>query len=264
MIDLSLYFVVRQLVPRQGTISRERAYEREGIFPFMELSPELRNRIYEFSVDTPAAGIDVQPVGEYKSMFTGVYIRPSLAAKLKSVKEFPKYDAFFVNQGPGLSCYTERSKPTPVPGILMVSKQVRNEALPVFYHVNHFVFYDCPIDTVTRWLQRTVSPQKQRKHIRSIVWQGEFTRENVEAAMLLKMCERAGWLPPGTVDMVFYSRKRVTCALESALQGMPPLDSASGLDWDAIWAMRTLAETWWRRHKNHFREGYVCAFCSQA
>lgn len=64
-----------------------------------------------------------------------------------------------------------RSFKTPMPRILEVNRQVRNEALPTFYAMNDFVFEDCDCFRVTHWLFNVVNPE-HLKHIKSITWDG--------------------------------------------------------------------------------------------
>lgn len=55
------------------------------------------------------------------------------------------------------------------PSLLSVNRQIREEALPVFYKTNEFRFARCHAKYITRWLFRAVQPQ-HLKLISAISW----------------------------------------------------------------------------------------------
>jgi hypothetical protein len=63
-----------------------------------------------------------------------------------------------------------REKPYLVPGLLGVNRQIRGEALSIFYSTNNFHFQSCDAKFITRWLFHGVQP-KHLKFIKSISWE---------------------------------------------------------------------------------------------
>jgi len=228
----------------------------------MKLAPELRNRIYELTVYIPAANVPIQPIGKYKRR---VYFRLLTSVSFNDTPtEFPTYDAIHVNKGPRLTCYKEGSKPTPVPGILMTSKQIRKEALPMFYNSNAFIFYDCAAAKVVEWLREIVCRQEQHKHLACVVWQGPFNKENCEAGCLLMALEKAGQLRRRTTKLMIYPKEHIECAIEESIDGMAEVDLAAMTGWELTEGLRLVFEDWWTRHKDDFGQQYVCMMCSAA
>jgi hypothetical protein len=64
--------------------------------------------------------------------------------------------------------YTEGTKPN-APGLLLVNRQIREEALPIFYSINEFRFQLSHAKYITKWLFHGVQP-KHLKFINSISW----------------------------------------------------------------------------------------------
>jgi hypothetical protein len=64
--------------------------------------------------------------------------------------------------------YTEGTKPN-APGLLLVNRQIRDEALPIFYSTNEFRFQLSHAEYITQWLFHGVQP-KHLKFIHSISW----------------------------------------------------------------------------------------------
>jgi hypothetical protein len=60
-------------------------------------------------------------------------------------------------------------KPKPLPGLLVVNRQIRDEALPIFYGTNEFRFQTCNAKYITKKLFHGVHP-KHLKFINSISW----------------------------------------------------------------------------------------------
>lgn len=98
----------------------------------LDLPPELRNIIYEYCVTAP--------------------------------------DAFEMVSSANPTCPDlTRIEKSHMPDLLMVSRQVREGALPIFYSSNDINFSQCHAKYITRWLFRGVHP-KHLKYIRSIDW----------------------------------------------------------------------------------------------
>ena len=71
---------------------------------------------------------------------------------------------------------------TPRPSDLEANSLVRQEALPVFYSMNDFVFEDCDCSWVTRWLYSVVHP-RHLKYIKSITRDGPLDYHGEEFSM---------------------------------------------------------------------------------
>ena len=157
-------------------------------FNFLGLPPELRIRIYEMCVS----------VSEYITYDEGDFCtcgREHLSQSNAVAEHGCKYDSR--NRGnfkprlpgcfyPTAPNYIDNQKwdiprkeyartfKTPMPHILEVSREVRNEALPIFYAMNDFVFEDCDCFRVTHWLFNVVRPE-HLEHIKSITWDGTLS-----------------------------------------------------------------------------------------
>jgi hypothetical protein len=83
-----------------------------------------------------------------------------------------------------------RAFKTPNPPILEANRQIRNEAFPIFYSMNDFVFEDCDCFKVTHWLCNGVKTE-HLKHIKSITWDGpllwDSERPNLEDNTFVQM-----------------------------------------------------------------------------
>jgi hypothetical protein len=64
-----------------------------------------------------------------------------------------------------------KARMTPRPNILQANRQIRGEALEVFYKMNDFVFERCDPCFLTRWIYNGVQPE-HLKYIKSIAWDG--------------------------------------------------------------------------------------------
>ena len=171
---------------------------REGPFNFMKLPPEIRVKIYELCV----------PVTEYITYHDddyctcgGVYHHnQSRHEPVPNCTYIETSDIFAMRNGfsrrqPGRfymvtphyivednddiidrwrSIKYTNARMTPRPGILRANSLIRQEALPVFYKMNDFVFEDCESSWVTRWLYNVVQPE-HLKYIKSITWDGPLS-----------------------------------------------------------------------------------------
>lgn len=120
-------------------------------FPFMKLSAELRNKIYDLATDVDVYVLSpgqlcsltltcndrfqpkIRPQAGDQKTPRGLSGGPPRIAKTRH--DDPMHHYIFVNQGPGLLGYRKPAKPTPVPGILGVSKQVCRFELEKALHV---------------------------------------------------------------------------------------------------------------------------------
>lgn len=150
---------------------------------FLELPPELRNHIYEYMV--------------YVENHTDYEAYDKCSCGLSSTEDNHPPTCTFVPFEPpygrmygmfhlrDVSKFYSLSRPLPLrsctigmgfkPGILEVSRQVREEAMPIFYAGNDFVFDgDCE-GMVNNWIFHAVQP-KHWRHINSITIQhGTFS-----------------------------------------------------------------------------------------
>jgi len=127
----------------------------------------------------------------------------------------------------------------------MVSKQIRKEALPVFYNLSVFVIYDCPASKVVEWLRDVVFKQEQQKHLGCIIWQGPFYKDNCKAGWLFAALEKASRLPRLTTNLMIYRKAHVECAIEEALEEMGKLGLAEWTGRELTEGLRTGFEDWW-------------------
>lgn len=110
---------------------------------FLSLPPEIRNQIYELTVDVhfyspPDAGCHLKL---YPCMFGMLRLNRPLA-----------------------HVYTALARSVKPPRILEVSRQVRAEALEVFYSLNEFCFISGEVSDMLWWLLEVVD----RKHLRHL------------------------------------------------------------------------------------------------
>ncbi|KAK5127483.1 hypothetical protein LTR85_006822 [Meristemomyces frigidus] len=112
---------------------------------FFKLPPELRNTIYEMVFQYPASGIFLRRLyhaGHYKGK------GPMTVALLKLSPDpsfdFPKWkqaaERNHLDQSPYADGLLRAAPLEKVLSSLLVSRQFHREALPVFYHINHFHF----------------------------------------------------------------------------------------------------------------------------
>jgi hypothetical protein len=74
-----------------------------------------------------------------------------------------------VTKGAADTVYTWNIKKSPMPSLLSVNRQIREEALPVYYKTNEFRFKKCHAQYITPWLFRAVQPQ-HLKFVGAISW----------------------------------------------------------------------------------------------
>lgn len=174
-----------RLKARNDTSSTTEVVPRATHFNFLGLPAELRIRIYEFCVSvTEYITYDKR---DYCICGLKHFNQPS-AVDQGACKYFPYGPGYISSRLPGCYYpvspnYIDRSKweisrreyarklRTPRPHILAANRQIRDEALPIFYQTNDFVFEDCESLWVTRWLFNVVRPE-HLKHIKSITWDG--------------------------------------------------------------------------------------------
>lgn len=182
-------------VESDSLVSTRKVVPRQGPFNFMGLPPEIRLRIYEMCVSV----IEYMTYDERDYCTCGGidHRRPRDSEPEPKCKyvETPHGFSFehdgFTRRQPGRfymvspnyitpihypfnryhhMCYIN-ARMTPRPSILVANSLIRQEALPVFYSMNDFVFEDCDCSWVTRWLYDVVQPG-HLKYIRSITWDG--------------------------------------------------------------------------------------------
>ncbi|KAF7192333.1 hypothetical protein HII31_06365 [Pseudocercospora fuligena] len=154
-------------------------------FPFMKLSAELRNKIYDLATDIDVYRPKIRPqAGDEKSPR---WTRGGRSRFARTRHVDPEYRYIFVGQGPKLIGHQNPAKPTSLPGILGVSKQVREEALSMYYAAagNWFVFYGCKFDAVAKWITDTVGNNKC--HLHCVVWQGREAFSEAEIVAVAAM-----------------------------------------------------------------------------
>lgn len=169
---------------------------RAAHFNFLGLPAELRIRVYEMCVSvTEYITYDER---DFCTCGQKHLDQPSAAAE-NTCKYVLKTGDKFKPRLPGcyyplVPKYLDRQKweiprreyaqayTTPKPHILEVSRQVRDEALPIFYAMNDFVFEDCECLWVTRWIYNVVRSE-HLKHIKSITWDGPLINGGDEPRM---------------------------------------------------------------------------------
>jgi hypothetical protein len=172
----------------RNNVSSTKEVPRATNFNFLDLPAELRVRIYEMCVSVSAyITYDERDFCTCGQEHLG---EPSAVAE-RGCK--------YVSKGRG------RSKPRR-PGcyypvepnyinfqkwdIPRTNRLIRNEALPIFYRMNDFVFEDCDCFKLTHWIFNVVHPD-HLKHIKSITWDGllnwDSERPNLEDNTFLQM-----------------------------------------------------------------------------
>ena len=139
----------------------QRAYGLEpiGAFPFLQLPPELRNVIYEMVLRFPA-GIAI-PSRDYNS-FSG---SPEYHTITNDVSQRPSIDSrttYTCLYRPGAYAQTAQQALS----LLLVNKQIFEEASSCFYKVNVFSFADG--SDLYQFLRSM--PSSRRQHIRQIMF----------------------------------------------------------------------------------------------
>ena len=230
----------------------------------------MRNRIYELAVDVQVYRPKIRPVGLPDRGASGGYPLGSYEHFMNM--EYPRDHDCFLNRGQRLSSYTRPAKPTQFPGILLASKTVRSEVLPIFYNVNRFVFYQCPLARVFGWISNVVREQKQQ--IRAIVWQGSFTEENALAAIALHSLEAKDVLRGCPLIYCFYGQEHVMCEIGRLVEDLfedGPLAQRSHEDLGAMSmdmllnGVNAQVKEWWAKHqRTDFGENYSCGCCEAA
>ncbi|CAK1367675.1 hypothetical protein CB0940_11553 [Cercospora beticola] len=150
-------------------------------FRLMDLPTELRLRIYEMALLLPRSGVNVN---------TGPYVEPTFSTFSKDYeKPFPGLSRWpgriTVWQLPRVSIRC--SPPALHLALLQVSKQIYQEAMPVFYGDNLFVSEN--IGRLRDFLKRT--PEARRMHIRYLA----FSIEVGFKAELSKVAKMVAALP---------------------------------------------------------------------
>jgi hypothetical protein len=167
----------------QNVSSTTQEVPRTGPFNLLGLPAELRNKIYEFCVSVTeyftyderdfctcgqkhindpsperTCKYVVQDRSKFKPRLPGCYYPLAPDYVVTGGFDIPRLEHM-------------QAVRTPRPNILAANHQLRNEALPIFYAMNDFVFEDCECAAVTQWICNAAQPE-QRKHIRSISWEG--------------------------------------------------------------------------------------------
>ncbi|KAI7534924.1 hypothetical protein KC331_g12296 [Hortaea werneckii] len=129
---------------------------REGVFPFLDLPPEIRNTIYEPPFTFPSSGIHVQEADERKGfdVFFLERIDEHGPCGRKWSNSLVKGNEFII----------KRSMDN-ILALLCVNRQVYEEAMPLFYMLNTFHF-----DHYSFELQKFVEsmPKSRFKHLRKL------------------------------------------------------------------------------------------------
>ncbi|CAK1366644.1 unnamed protein product [Cercospora beticola] len=121
-------FEVRPSAARLYLRDRLELQPRQGTFDFMGLAPELREKIYKMLMVYPEPGLTVDEKDRARNLTetrVGVYST--------SDENFADYEKWDVRGN-----YIEVESLAKTLAILCISKQIRNEALPVFYGRNAF------------------------------------------------------------------------------------------------------------------------------
>ncbi|KAI7534983.1 hypothetical protein KC331_g12270 [Hortaea werneckii] len=107
--------------------------EREGIFPFLELSPEIRNNIYELLFTFPSSGVHVQESKDGDKEGFDVYFLQRIDEPGPSSR---KWSDSLVKG----SQFIIKKSMDDILVLLYVNRQVYEEAMPLFYMLNMFHF----------------------------------------------------------------------------------------------------------------------------
>ena len=162
--------------------ARVRSITRAGPpFRFMDLAPELRNKIYEMAFQLPKSGIAYSPHETKFTMLTDDLSQPS---------NFAHWQA--VDKGTPLAVSIPRFSSPAVGkllGPLRVSWQFYKEAMPLFYEINHFHF----ANVHDMYEQVTRISDARRKHIEHISFTysrstSVHREERVAASIFGTMC----------------------------------------------------------------------------
>ena len=124
-------------------------------FPFLELPEELRAAIYELVFSFPASGIRMEPVMHGARFFVRERELDNLSADWHRVDYIPP------SIGPrdeGLFLASD------MVSLLLVSKQIYDEAVPVFYQRNKF----CVDDSTQLHLLVRGPAKRQLEHLRDL------------------------------------------------------------------------------------------------
>ncbi|EME88478.1 uncharacterized protein MYCFIDRAFT_85519 [Pseudocercospora fijiensis CIRAD86] len=187
-------------------------------FPFMRLSAELRNKIYDLATDVDVYRPKIRPrdgdkCGPRKTLRTN---------GAKTRHQDPRHQYIFVGKGPRLIGYSKPAKPTPVPGILGANKQVREEALSIYYGAagNMFMFYGCRFEIVAKWITDTVG--KNKCHLHCVIWQGcsALVDEEVVALAAMFLLEQTGLLKNSTLCLCNTVGIHVLCGVNEFVEGL--------------------------------------------
>ena len=88
------------------------------------------------------------------------------------------YEYCVSTKGPVNMMETRDVKKSPIPGLLSVNRQIREEVLPVFYKTNEFSFGRCHAKYITQWLFKAIQPQ-HLKLISAISWTSSWEKTKV-------------------------------------------------------------------------------------
>ncbi|KAI7221393.1 hypothetical protein KC340_g9236 [Hortaea werneckii] len=130
--------------------------EREGIFPFLDVPPEIRNNIYELIFTFPSSGIHVQEADERKGFdvfFLQRIDEPGPCGRKWS-------DSLF--QG---NPFVIKKSMNDILAPLCVNRQVYKEAMPLFYLLNtfHFDYYSFEVEKFP-----LAMPSSRFEHLRNL------------------------------------------------------------------------------------------------
>ncbi|KAI7487590.1 hypothetical protein KC351_g2550 [Hortaea werneckii] len=130
--------------------------ERDGTFPFLDLPPEIRNSIYELLFTLPSSGIHVQNA-DGREGFDAFF--------LERIDEPVPYGRKWSESLDLGSPSIKKKSMNDILALLCVSKQVNNEAMPMFYMINMFHF-----DSYSIELQNLVwsMPKSRFEHLRKL------------------------------------------------------------------------------------------------
>ncbi|KAI7222385.1 hypothetical protein KC333_g1135 [Hortaea werneckii] len=130
--------------------------ERDGVFAFLDLPPEIRNTIYELLFTFPSSGIHVQEADERKGfdVFFLERIDEHGPCGRKWSNSLVKGNEFII----------KRSMDN-ILALLCVNRQVYEEAMPLFYMLNtfHFDHYSFELSKFVESM-----PKSRFKHLRKL------------------------------------------------------------------------------------------------
>ena len=136
--------------------------DRRCSFRFMDLPKELRLMVYDYAVDERFYEPKRRPRGTYTPRQTMLWGRCDHVGQVLSGYEEPAVIQVWRNLC--IDGYSELSGPTELQPIIAVSREVRQESMPLFYATHEFKFMAAGLEQVLEWLA-TVVPNDMLRYI---------------------------------------------------------------------------------------------------